>query len=85
MGLHCGELSAEDLKSFSTSRGLSAKDEHDEQFRVLVESFKNNRSQLNIIFDVLGTLSEEDLAHLDQRTADILRGLNTKEPKVRKG
>lgn len=79
-GESCGELSAEDLKSFHTSRGGSEKDELNEQFKVLVESYQNHRSQLNVIFDILGTPSEEDLAHLDKRTADILRSVPHKEP-----
>eukprot|EP00599_Poterioochromonas_sp_BG-1_P002787 CAMPEP_0173142248 /NCGR_PEP_ID=MMETSP1105-20130129/5979_1 /TAXON_ID=2985 /ORGANISM="Ochromonas sp., Strain BG-1" /LENGTH=482 /DNA_ID=CAMNT_0014055611 /DNA_START=90 /DNA_END=1535 /DNA_ORIENTATION=- len=78
-GESCGELSAEDLKSFQTSRGLSVTEQLNEQFKVLVESYNNHRSQLNIIFDILGTPSEEDLAHLDKRTADILRSLPPKE------
>ena len=53
-----------------------------EQFKVLVESYQNHRSQLNVIFDILGTPSEEDLAHLDKRTADILRSVPHKEPLV---
>ncbi len=81
--ISCGELSAEDLKSFQTSRGLSVTEQLNEQFKVLVESYNNHRSQLNIIFDILGTPSEEDLAHLDKRTADILRSLPPKEGLVR--
>lgn len=54
-----------------------------EQFKVLVESYNNHRSQLNVIFDILGTPTEEDLSHLDKRTADILRSLAPKEGMVR--
>jgi serine/threonine protein kinase len=74
-------LSAEDLKTFSSARGMTAKDEIDEQFRVLMDSYKNNRSQLNIIFDVLGTPSHHEMNFLDKRTADILRGLPAKPAK----
>jgi hypothetical protein len=48
-----------------------------------MESYHNNRSQLNVIFEVIGTPSESDLAHLDKRTADILRSLPAKLGKVR--
>jgi hypothetical protein len=53
-----------------------------EQQRQLLESYNNNRSQLNVIFEVIGTPKEEELAHLDPQTATILRGLSRKHSKV---
>lgn len=57
-------------------------DEFTEQQRALQESYSNNRSQLNIIFDILGTPSDSDLSHLDTRTANVLRRLQPRAGKV---
>lgn len=53
-----------------------------EQQKQLLESYNNNRSQLNVIFEVIGTPKDEELAHLDTQTASILRGLSRKHSKV---
>jgi len=71
--ISCGELSAEDLQDPATNDDGPSK--LSEQKRQLMESYQNNKSQLNVIFEVIGTPSELDLAHLDSETATILRGL----------
>ena len=76
----CGELSADDLMhlhSMSDNAEVMA-----EYLRQLQESYSNNRSQLNIIFDVIGTPSDADIAHLDHTTSSVLRNLDKKDGKV---
>lgn len=77
-GESCGELSAEDL-TFNQDACDSI--QLSEQQRQLLESYNNNRSQLNVIFEVIGTPREDELSHLDQQTAGILRGLARKQSK----
>jgi hypothetical protein len=50
--------------------------------RQLQDSYGNNRSQLNIIFDTIGTPNEPDLSHLDVATAQVLQSLEKKAGKV---
>jgi hypothetical protein len=58
-------------------------EEQSEQHRALQESYSNNRSQLNVIFDLLGTPSDCELSHLDSKTASFLRRLQPRIGKVR--
>lgn len=75
--LSCGELSREDLTSSSfqafsdTAKALA-----------LQTSYGRNRSQLNVIFDVIGTPSQEDLPYLDSDTAALLNQLPKREGQV---
>jgi hypothetical protein len=46
------------------------------------DNYFNSKSQLNTIFDVIGIPSEEDLSFLDPLTADKIRSLPRKGPKV---
>ena len=41
-----------------------------------------NRSQLSVIFEVIGTPQVEDLPHLDENTAALLSNLPAKTPQV---
>lgn len=95
-GESCGELSADDLATLQRKRvalgqsslpeqSASAQEEaEEEQQRLLQESFGNTRSQLNIIFDVIGTPREEDLRHItDHQTLHFLRNVPARSPKVR--
>jgi hypothetical protein len=51
--------------------------------RQLAESYANNKSQLNVIFDVIGTPTERDLSHVEAPMAQVLRRLEGKTGKVR--
>jgi hypothetical protein len=42
-----------------------------------------NRSQLSVIFEVIGTPQLDDLPHLDENTAQLLSNLPTRSPQVR--
>ena len=68
-GDKCGELSAEDLNINSG-----------EESKEVLEAFKygNTRSQLNIIFEVIGTPTVDDLDCLDDKTAKLLSKLKHK-------
>lgn len=94
-GESCGELSAEDLATVqrkrlaalnnnngSDSKNNEEESEEDEHQRLLQESFGNEKSQLNVIFDVIGTPSDRDLRHLDTRTLSFLRTVKTRPPRV---
>lgn len=84
----CGELSAEDLfvptkkvlAANSGGKNLASvsQDENDHHSRILRQSYAAERSQLNVIFDILGTPSEEDLSYLDQETAKAIRSMPRK-------
>jgi hypothetical protein len=41
-----------------------------------------NRSQLSVIFDVIGTPQLDDLPHLDENTAALLSNLAPRTPQV---
>jgi mitogen-activated protein kinase 1/3 len=87
-GESCGELSAEDLfvptkkvlAANSSGKNLASvsQDENDHHSRILRQSYAAERSQLNVIFDILGTPSEEDLSYLDQETAKAIRSMPRK-------
>lgn len=89
-GESCGELSADDLATVQRKRmaqGMgalpdSSADEEDEHQQLLQESFGNEKSQLNIIFDVIGTPSDRDLRHIDSRTLSFLRTVRPRPPRV---
>jgi hypothetical protein len=42
-----------------------------------------NRSQLSVIFEVIGTPQLDDLPHLDENTAQLLSNLPTRSAQVR--
>ena len=46
--------------------------------------FGRSKSQLSVIFEVLGTPSDEELSYLDERTAGILKRLKKRPTKVKK-
>ena len=45
-------------------------------------NFSNDRSQLNIIFSVIGTPRPEELRHLDPTTAAIFNNVKARQPQV---
>lgn len=55
-----------------------SQDENDHHDRILRQSYAAERSQLNVIFDVLGTPPDEDLAYLDGETAKAIRSMPKK-------
>lgn len=77
-GESCGELSVEDLSalkySFQGDNAAALK------ASALETSFGKNRSQLSVIFEVIGTPQVEDLPHLDENTAALLSNLPAKTP-----
>lgn len=77
-GESCGELSAEDL---TTTSEMSVDPPMPGIAGVGGMNFAGNRSQLNIIFDIIGTPSEEDLTYLDSQLALTLRALHAKQAK----
>lgn len=56
----------------------ASQDENDHHERILRQSYAAERSQLNVIFDVLGTPPDEDLAYLDAETAKAIRSMPKK-------
>jgi hypothetical protein len=46
-------------------------------------SLGKNRSQLSVIFDVIGTPQLDDLPHLDENTAALLSNLAPRTPQVK--
>jgi hypothetical protein len=46
-------------------------------------SYSRSRSQLNVIFDVIGTPLARDLTHMDHNTATLLSHLPPRTPQVR--
>lgn len=47
-----------------------------------MRNLESNKSQLSVIFDVIGTPSEQDLSCVDQITANLLLRLVPKQPKA---
>lgn len=99
-GESCGELSADDLATVQRKRVASGfgsvpnannssagtdEEEEDEHQRLLQESFGNEKSQLNIIFNVIGTPSDRDLRHIDSRTLSFLKTVKPRPPRDLKG
>lgn len=87
MILSCGELSADDLSALRYSHAADKFPDAQaaaEAFRntVAESTFGRNRSQLNVIFEVMGTPSEEDLTHVDDSTALLLKNLVQRPGKV---
>jgi len=80
-GESCGELSVEDLMD----RRRESVDGEDEVARnnALELSYSRSRSQLNVIFDVIGTPLPRDLTHMDSGTATLLSHLPPRSPQVR--
>lgn len=56
----------------------ASQDENDHHDRILRQSYAAERSQLNVIFDVLGTPPDDDLAYLDGETAKAIRSMPKK-------
>lgn len=76
-GESCGELSADDLMALQRKSSTDV-----DYMRQLQDSYSNDRSQLHVIFDVLGTAKEDDLRHYDTTTSALLKRLPEKEPKL---
>lgn len=76
-------LQATGLDSNDSSDAAEFQLDNRKPFRdqILRDSYGNKSSQLNIIFDVLGSPSETDLASLEPSVAHTLRSLPHKEPK----
>jgi mitogen-activated protein kinase 1/3 len=79
-GESCGELSAEDLfvplkrkLSVSSTGDFNNLEEQLEHERRLRQSYEQEKSQLNVIMDVLGSPLEEELQYLDPITAEVVR------------
>eukprot|EP01038_Epipyxis_sp_PR26KG_P005366 gene5366-7442_t len=75
-GDSCGELSAESFQDNNATGNIlqiTSKDVEDD--------FDRNKSQLSVIFEVLGTPKEKDLAFLDTKTASILKRLKKRPAK----
>jgi mitogen-activated protein kinase 1/3 len=95
-GESCGELSADDLATVQRKKAASGfnsipdtinntnvadDEEEDEHQQLLQESFGNEKSQLNIIFNVIGTPTDRDLRHIDSRTLSFLRTVKPRPPR----
>lgn len=81
-GESCGELSAEDLRGYTNHGPDSASSGEVETRRpfpssqaFLRDSYYNKQSQLNVILEVLGSPSDEDLATFEDNVASTLRAL----------
>mmetsp|Transcript_27541 Transcript_27541/g.60979 ORF Transcript_27541/g.60979 Transcript_27541/m.60979 type:complete len:359 (+) Transcript_27541:1-1077(+) len=78
-GESCGELSGE-ASELDKKKRMGEDAERFKQAE-LERSFARNRSQLSLIFDVIGTPPREDLNSLDPITSHVLAHLRPKEPK----
>lgn len=76
----CGELSAD----IDDDRSINPNDNenNNNKWQSLVRNLENPKSQLSVIFDVIGTPSEQDLTCVDSATARLLLQLQPKIPKV---
>lgn len=73
----CGELSAEDLHTKNTQPAPI----HDYDSEEIDDTY-GNRSQLGVIFNVMGTPRDHELSFLDARTQKMLRKFRTQPPQV---
>lgn len=79
-GESCGELSAEDLSPRAKDAALhNTTTELEEE---LMDDTYGTRSQLSVIFDVMGTPKEDELSFLDDKTKTLLRHFRNKPAKV---
>ncbi|KAJ1395932.1 kinase-like domain-containing protein, partial [Ochromonadaceae sp. CCMP2298] len=82
-GESCGELSVEDLSALSyLSKHTNNNDPTSAALRAsaLETSFSRNRSQLSVIFEVIGTPAAEDMPHIDGNIARLLGHLGPRQP-----
>ncbi len=75
----CGELSREDLTKFQRIDSGARVEELQDLYNV---QYGSHRSQLSVIFDVIGTPTLLDLDFLDEKTAALLRDIEPRHPKV---
>ncbi len=80
VGDSCGELSfIVDREKFKQQL-----DKKKDGFAGQMRGFENKKSQLGIIFDVLGTPTDKDLEFMDKKTVQFLHLLPRKAPTVAK-
>jgi serine/threonine protein kinase len=81
-GESCGELSVEDLSALSYLSKHNSDDPTTAALKAsaLETSFGRNRSQLSVIFEVIGTPNAADMPHLDANTARLLGHLGPRTP-----
>eukprot|EP01032_Pedospumella_encystans_P016967 gene16967-19337_t len=79
-GESCGELSGEDLNALKQNFSVDAATAAAMKASALETSYGKNRSQLSVIFEVIGTPSVDDLPHLDADTASLLSNLGYRPP-----
>ena len=77
--ISCGELSREDLTKFQRSDSGARAEELQDLYNA---QYGSHRSQLSVIFDVIGTPSHADLDFLDDKTAALLKDIEIRRPKV---
>ena len=86
-GESCGELSVEDLMDRRRDHHQHMNDDDEASVSArndaLELSYSRSRSQLNVIFDVIGTPLARDLTHMDHNTATLLSHLPPRTPQVR--
>lgn len=82
-GESCGELSVEDLME-RRKYNMSSDDITGAAMKAsaLESSYGRTKSQLNVIFDVIGTPLVKDLTHIDGDTAILLKHLSPRIPQV---